>query len=150
MAPPSQSTRARTASRMISSTRSRSRAGPISRVTRAMMVCTSSRRSYRSAGGDERVIPPTLSADPGPISMDRADGSCHGHPVPPALVLDAVRTPLGRLDGVLAAWHPADLLAAVLVSLAARTGVDPAAIDDVVVGCAMTVGSQGFNVARNA
>lgn len=68
----------------------------------------------------------------------------------PALVLDAVRTPLGRHDGGLSTWHPADLAAAVLAALVTRTGIDPGVVDDVVLGCAMPVGSQGFNVARNA
>ena len=47
-------------------------------------------------------------------------------------------------------WHPADLAAVVLHALVERTGLDPALVDDVVLGCAMPVGNQGFNVARSA
>jgi acetyl-CoA acyltransferase len=68
--------------------------------------------------------------------------------VPQAFVLDAVRTPLGRRGGSLASCHPADLVAHLLGALAPRLGATP--IDDVVLGCAMPVGNQGFNVARNA
>lgn len=65
-------------------------------------------------------------------------------------VVEAVRTPLAPRGGKLSGWHPADLAAGLLVALAERTGLDPEAVDDVVLGCAMPVGSQGFNVARNA
>jgi acetyl-CoA acyltransferase len=82
--------------------------------------------------------------------MDQVGGSCHGHRMRPALLLDAARTSIGARDGVLSAWHPADLAAAVLGALAARTGIDPGVVDDVVLGCAMPVGNQGFNVARSA
>lgn len=67
-----------------------------------------------------------------------------------ALVVDAVRTPLGARGGRLAGWHPADLAGRLLVALAERTGLDPAEVDDVLLGCAMPVGSQGFNIGRNA
>ncbi|MCU1378864.1 MAG: thiolase family protein [Acidimicrobiales bacterium] len=66
------------------------------------------------------------------------------------LVVDAVRTPIGGRGGRLSGWHPADLAAEVLRMLAERTGLDPALVDDVVLGCAMPVGNQGFNVARSA
>lgn len=66
------------------------------------------------------------------------------------ILLDARRTPIGARSGRLSGWHPAELAAEVLRGLAARTGVDPAEVDDVVLGCAMPVGSQGFNVARSA
>jgi acetyl-CoA acyltransferase len=66
------------------------------------------------------------------------------------LVVDAVRTPIGGRGGRLSGWHPADLAAELLRSLAERTGLDPALVDDVVLGCAMPVGNQGFNVARSA
>ncbi|MCU1372961.1 MAG: acetyl-CoA acetyltransferase [Actinomycetia bacterium] len=82
--------------------------------------------------------------------------SCHRHsPLPsltvrPVLLVDAVRTPIGARSGRLSGWHPADLAAEVLRALVERTGLDPAAVDDVVLGCAMPVGNQGFNVARSA
>jgi acetyl-CoA acyltransferase len=67
-----------------------------------------------------------------------------------ALVVDAMRTPVGRRRGMLADWHPADLLAEVLAGLARRNDLDPAALDDVIVGCVAQVGEQGVNVARSA
>ena len=67
-----------------------------------------------------------------------------------AVVVDAVRTPVGRRGGGLAGVHPVDLSAHVLAALAARTGLDPAAVDDVVWGCVSQTGEQAVNVARNA
>lgn len=67
-----------------------------------------------------------------------------------ALIAEAVRTPIGRRGGMLAGWHPADLLAEVLAAAVARAGLDPAEVDDVIVGCVDQVGEQGVNVARNA
>ena len=67
-----------------------------------------------------------------------------------AVIVDAVRSPLGKRDGRLKNWHPVDLAAEVMNTLVERTGVDPARIDDVVMGCVMQVGEQALNVARNA
>ncbi len=67
-----------------------------------------------------------------------------------ALLVDAVRTPIGRRKGMLSGWHPADLLSEVLSTVAERAGVDPAEVDDVIVGCLDQVGEQGVNIARNA
>jgi acetyl-CoA acetyltransferase family protein len=67
-----------------------------------------------------------------------------------AFIVDAVRTPIGRRKGMLAGWHPADLLAEVLAAVVGRAGVDPAQVDDVIVGCLDQVGEQGVNIARNA
>ena len=67
-----------------------------------------------------------------------------------AVIVDAIRTPLGRRNGKLKDWHPVDLAAETMKALIERTGVDPALIDDVVMGCVMQVGEQGVNVARNA
>jgi acetyl-CoA acyltransferase len=67
-----------------------------------------------------------------------------------AVIVDAVRTPLGKRNGRLKDWHPVDLAAEVLNALVQRTGIDPAIVDDVVMGCVMQVGEQGVNVARNA
>jgi acetyl-CoA C-acetyltransferase len=69
---------------------------------------------------------------------------------PEAYIVDAVRTPVGRRGGSLAAMHPADLGAHVLTALVERTGVDPGAVDDVVMGCCDTIGSQAGDVARTA
>ncbi|GAA0945543.1 acetyl-CoA C-acetyltransferase [Nonomuraea longicatena] len=65
-----------------------------------------------------------------------------------AYIIGAVRTPVGRRNGGLAAAHPADLGAHVLTALVERTGVDPAAVDDVVFGCVDTVGPQAGDIAR--
>jgi acetyl-CoA acetyltransferase family protein len=67
-----------------------------------------------------------------------------------AVIVDAVRTPLGKRNGQLKDWHPVDLAAETLKALVERTGVDPAMVDDVVLGCVMQVGEQSLNVARNA
>jgi len=67
-----------------------------------------------------------------------------------AVIVGAIRTPLGKRNGVLAGVHPVDLAAHVLRSLAARTGVDPAEVDDVIWGCGSQVGDQSFNIARSA
>ena len=66
-----------------------------------------------------------------------------------AYIVDAVRTAGGRRDGALKDWHPVDLGAAVLNALVDRTGVDPAALDDVIVGCVSQVGEQSCHVGRN-
>ncbi|MFI7382158.1 acetyl-CoA C-acetyltransferase [Streptomyces sp. NPDC049813] len=70
--------------------------------------------------------------------------------MPEAYIVDAVRTPVGRRGGGLAAVHPADLGAHVLRALMERTGVDPAAVEDVVFGCLDTVGPQAGDIARTS
>ncbi|MDQ3352651.1 MAG: steroid 3-ketoacyl-CoA thiolase, partial [Actinomycetota bacterium] len=67
-----------------------------------------------------------------------------------AVIVEAVRTPLGRRNGRLREWHPVDLAGETLKALTDRSGVDPAEIDDVIMGCVMQVGEQGINIARNA
>ena len=66
------------------------------------------------------------------------------------VIVDTVRTPIGRRKGALAGWHPTDLLALALNGLIDRTGVDPELIDDVIGGNVSQVGEQGCNVTRNA
>jgi acetyl-CoA acyltransferase len=70
--------------------------------------------------------------------------------MPTAVIVDAIRTPLGKRNGKLKDWHPVDLAAETLKALTERTGLDPALVDDVVMGCVMQVGEQGVNIARNA
>jgi acetyl-CoA C-acetyltransferase len=70
--------------------------------------------------------------------------------MPEAYIVDAVRTPVGKRGGSLAAMHSADLGAHSLAALMRRTGVDPAAVDDVIMGCCDTIGSQAGDVARTA
>jgi acetyl-CoA acyltransferase len=67
-----------------------------------------------------------------------------------AVIVDAVRTPIGRRDGMLKDWHPVDLLAHTLKGLAQRNQLNPESIDDVIGGCVMQVGEQGLNITRNA
>ncbi len=67
-----------------------------------------------------------------------------------AVIIDAVRTPLGRRNGALKDVHPVDLAAHTLSALVERTGVDPALVEDVLMGCVMQVGDQAVNVGRNA
>jgi acetyl-CoA acyltransferase len=67
-----------------------------------------------------------------------------------AVIVDTVRTPIGKRKGALAGWHPSDLLGFTLKSLLDRNDVDPGAIDDVVGGCVSQAGEQGCNVTRNA
>jgi len=67
-----------------------------------------------------------------------------------AVIVAAVRTPVGRRGGALSGWHPVDLLAETLNELVARSGVDPGVVDDVVCGCVSQIGEQSLNVGRNA
>jgi acetyl-CoA acyltransferase len=67
-----------------------------------------------------------------------------------AVIVAAVRTPVGKRNGALSGVHPVDLSAHVLRALAERSGIDPAAVDDVIWGCVSQVGEQTFDIARNA
>ena len=67
-----------------------------------------------------------------------------------AVIVDAVRTPGGKRNGSLRGWHAADLASEALRALAARNDLDPALVEDVIMGCVSQVGEQAFNVGRNA
>ena len=67
-----------------------------------------------------------------------------------AYIVGAVRTPVGKRNGGLSSVHPADLAAHVLKELIDRTGVDPEAVEDVVMGCVMQAGPQALDIARTA
>ena len=67
-----------------------------------------------------------------------------------AVIVEAVRTPVGKRNGGLSGVHPVDLSAHVLEALAGRTGIDPAVVDDVIWGCVSQVGEQTFDIARSA
>jgi 3-oxoadipyl-CoA thiolase len=71
-------------------------------------------------------------------------------PIREAWIVDAVRTPIGRYGGALAAVRPDDLAAVVLRAIVDRTGIDPALVEDVVLGCANQAGEDNRNVARMA
>ncbi len=70
--------------------------------------------------------------------------------MPEAYIVAAARTAGGRKGGKLAGWHPADLAAQVIDAVVARAGADPAAVEDVILGCVVQIGQQAMNVARNA
>jgi acetyl-CoA C-acetyltransferase len=72
------------------------------------------------------------------------------HDMTDAYIVEAVRTAGGRRNGALAGWHPADMGGEVLNALVDRSGIDPAAIEDVILGCVTQAGEQGFAFARNA
>src|SRR5712692_2550648 len=67
-----------------------------------------------------------------------------------AVIVEAVRTPIGKRGGSLRDYHPADLLADVLKELVTRAGVDPGRIEDNITGCVSQVGEQALNIGRNA
>jgi acetyl-CoA C-acetyltransferase len=67
-----------------------------------------------------------------------------------AYIVGAVRSPIGKRNGGLSSVHPVDLAAHVLQELIARTGVDPSAVEDVIMGCVSQVGPQAIDIARNA
>jgi acetyl-CoA acyltransferase len=67
-----------------------------------------------------------------------------------AVIVETVRTAVGKKDGKLAGWHPVDLLAEVLNAAVERSGIDPAEVDDHITGCVSQTGEQAINIARNA
>src|SRR5919198_2324739 len=70
--------------------------------------------------------------------------------MPTAVIVDAIRTPLGRRNCSLKDVHPVDLAALTLDSLVQRNDLDPDVVEDVIMGCVMQVGDQAVNVGRNA
>ena len=70
--------------------------------------------------------------------------------MPNAVIVDAVRTPVGKKNGRLSGWHAVDLAAQPLRALLARNDLDPTLVEDVIYGCTMTVGEQAMNIGRNA
>ena len=67
-----------------------------------------------------------------------------------AVIVDAVRTPGGKRNGQFRDEHPVNMAAQVLKALEERNGLDPAMVDDVIMGCVMQVGEQSLNIGRNA
>ncbi|RPI20962.1 MAG: 3-oxoadipyl-CoA thiolase, partial [Chloroflexota bacterium] len=70
--------------------------------------------------------------------------------MPEAVIIDAVRTPIGALGGVLSAVRPDDLAAHILKALVERTHIDPATVEEIYMGCANQAGEDNRNVARMA
>jgi len=67
-----------------------------------------------------------------------------------AVIVEAVRTPVGKGNGGLSGIHSADISAHILQALAERSGIDPVLVDDVIWGCVMQIGEQTFDIARTA
>src|SRR3990172_469489 len=70
--------------------------------------------------------------------------------MPEAVIVDAVRTPIGKRNGWLAGLHPAQLLAAAQAEVVTRAGIEPAMVEQIVGGCVTQAGEQAANVTRNA
>ena len=70
--------------------------------------------------------------------------------MPYAYIVEAARTAGGRRKGALSGWHPADMAAEILNALVERSGIDPAAIEDVIMGCVSQGGEQSTALGRNA
>jgi acetyl-CoA acetyltransferase family protein len=70
--------------------------------------------------------------------------------MPEAVIIEAVRTPSGKRNGLLADFHPTELGAAVLNEVLRRAGIEPSLVDDVIMGCVLPAGDQGLNIARNS
>ena len=98
------------------------------------------------------VVPPRRRPAPTPRSPTSTSPSSWtgSQSCAEAYIVDAVRTPVGKRGGALAGVHSADLAAHTLAALVRRTGVDPGAVDDVILGCCDTIGSQAGDVARTA
>jgi acetyl-CoA acyltransferase len=90
--------------------------------------------------GEGRRRPGTRAAGPGEEECSVRD----------AVIVEAVRAPVGKRNGGLSGVHPVSLSAHVLKALASRSGIDPAVVDDVVWGCVGQVGEQTFDIGRNA
>jgi acetyl-CoA acyltransferase len=86
----------------------------------------------------------------GPPSRPRVRQAKEAIIMSTAVIVDAVRTPGGKRNGKLRNWHAVDLASESLKALATRNDLDPAAIDDVIMGCVMQVSEQSLNVGRNA
>ena len=84
---------------------------------------------------------------PGAAMSEPVEEECS---VRDAVIVEAVRTPVGKRNGGLSGVHPVSLSAHVLRALAERSGIDPALVDDVVWGCVGQVGEQTFDIGRNA
>ena len=85
--------------------------------------------------------------EPGAATSGPAEEECS---VRDAVIVEAVRTPVGKRNGGLSGVHPVSLSAHVLRSLAERSGIDPALVDDVIWGCVGQVGDQSANIGRYA
>jgi len=112
--------------------------------------CSDPRERPLLVGRDhDRVLTPTISDRASTSApMGAAGVTRYARKMPEAFIVDAVRTPVGRRGGALSQIHPADLGAHSLAALMQRTGIDPAAVEDVVFGCLDTLGGQAGDIAR--
>jgi acetyl-CoA acetyltransferase family protein len=115
---------------------------PEADVSRVTVVGPPVRLGSHEGTGAGQTRGPVLTSDPIERTKEPA--------MPTAVIVDAVRTPLGKRNGKLKEWHPVDLAAETLKALVDRTGIDPALVEDVIMGCVMQVGEQAANVGRNA
>ncbi|MEY2731953.1 MAG: hypothetical protein RLZZ588_678 [Chloroflexota bacterium] len=84
------------------------------------------------------------------MATQRTTSVAPGRPLREAWIVEALRTPVGRYGGALAGVRPDDLAATVLEAVVTRSGIDPASIDDVILGCANQAGEDNRNIARMA
>src|SRR3990170_2580926 len=84
------------------------------------------------------------------LKLARATGAAGGTGMPEAMIVQAVRTPIGRHNGVLRDVRPDDLAALAVSEVVRRAGIDPAAVEEVYLGCANQAGEDNRNVARMA
>src|SRR5919106_907145 len=103
--------------------------------------CWCSKPSAATAAGDTPQVPGRRRPRPPSTSVNVMNE---------VVIVEAVRTPIGRRNGGLSTLHPADLLGTVLLEVVGRSGIDPAEVEQVVAGCVSQVGEQSFNVARTA
>src|SRR5687768_5241546 len=127
----------------------RSESGVVSRWHRKLEVRRASLSSSNEPATGRSQRPLTLQR-PG-RTVIREQVLLHGRGfVREAVIVEAVRTPVGRKNGRLSGWHPVDLLAEVLRAAMERTGIDPARVDDQITGCVSQTGEQAINIGRNA
>jgi len=96
------------------------------------------------------LTPATLVVLPSKIRLRVEPAEDERFEMPVAVIVDAVRTPGGKRNGKLKNWHAVDLAAEALKAIASRNNLDPALVDDVIMGCVSQVGEQAFNVGRSA
>ena len=126
---------------------------PLGRVQRGAGPAAARGRVLRANGGPRPGTPPRLGGEAevhGRANLTHRQMRGNNGEMPNAVIVDAVRTPVGRRNGRLSGWHPVDLAAQPLAALVERNDLDPALVEDVVMGCTMTVGEQAMNIARNA
>src|SRR5262249_9577002 len=99
--------------------------------------------SARRRGGRGRRRPGGRAPPPRPDGCEDEGGPA----METAVIVDAVRTPVGRRNGKLSSYHPVDLAALALEAIVERNGLDPELVDDVIMGCVSQVGDQSANIA---